>query len=108
MSTFSDHSQHRHGAVLVKKNRIISKGFNKVKTHTCSTHCYKNIHAELDAILKARRQDVNGCTLYLYRQDKNGIKSNSRPCSWCLILLKQYGIKKVYYTFEGSYKEEII
>lgn len=104
----STHPQHKIGGVLVKKSTILSFGFNKLKTHTKSNHLFKNIHCELDCILGLKKEELFGCTLYLYRQNKSGQVALSKPCRWCQDLLKQVGIHKVCYTGKGTYIEETI
>ena len=105
MSHKSDHS-HKIGGVLVKKNKVLSVGFNKCKTHTKSNTVFRSIHCELDCILGAHEEDIVGATIYLYRQNKSGIVAISKPCIWCQKLLKDVGISKVCYTDHNGYKEE--
>lgn len=108
MSYKSTHPEHRIGGVIVKKSRVISLGFNKPKTHTKSNHLYKNIHCELDCILSAEKGDLQGSTLYLYRENKQGVPSLSRPCKWCQVLIREVGIKAVCYTDHNSFKKEML
>lgn len=104
----SDHPQHHIGGVLVKKSKVISVGFNKCKSHPKSNAPYRHIHCELDCILGVDKEDLEGAHIYLYRQTKAGEIALSRPCKWCHELLKQAGIKTVYYTDYGGFKEEEI
>lgn len=104
-SANSDHRDHRIGCVIVRGNRILGIGYNLLKTHPQSPHKHKSTHAEFRAVLAADRH-VEGATAYIFRQQKNGIPSISRPCKTCWEYLMRQGIKKVVYTFEGSFKEE--
>ena len=108
MSFKSDHKQHLIGGCLVKKNKIISLGFNKVKTHPKSNSLHQHIHCELDCILGIDKELLEGATLYLYRQNKQGVPSICRPCRFCEVLLKEVKIKKVCYTDNNTFKEELI
>lgn len=108
MSYKSTHNKHKIGGVLVKKSKIISLGFNKSKTHTKSTHLFKHIHCELDCILGISKEELLGASIYLYRQNKDGTVAMSRPCKWCYEMLKEAGIKTVYYTDCGNFKKEDI
>lgn len=98
---------HQLGAVITKKNKIVGMGFNNpYKTHPQSNNDFKNIHAELDAILDVEnKKDLQGSVLYVYREHKNGQPANSKPCKYCKMLIKKAGIKKVYYTNNGTYEE---
>ncbi len=108
VARLSDHPQHKHGACLVSGNKIISIGFNKNKTNPKSNHLYKTHHAELDVILKAGREDLSNCVLYIYRETKNGDLGNSRPCKYCMELLKRVNISKIYYSDVKGFTEEKI
>lgn len=89
---------HRLGAVIVKKNRVISIGYNKPhKTHPKSNTKFKTIHAEFDAILGCEKDDLRGATIYVLRDANAGINL-ARPCACCMELIKMVGIKKVIYT----------
>lgn len=103
----SDHHSHKVGCVIVKRNRVIGIGWNLMKTHPKSPSCYKNIHAEFHATLNANSK-VKGATVYVFRQQKNGIPAISRPCRYCWDFLLAHGAKQVVYSFEGSFKKESI
>lgn len=97
---------HQLGAVVAKRNKVLGVGFNNpFKTHPRSNNRFKNIHAELDAILGLSKEELAGATIYVYRQHRNGSPANSKPCSYCQMLIKQAGIAKVCYTDNNDYKE---
>lgn len=121
MSELSDFKQHHIGAVAVAGHKIISSGCNSMKTnptqkrlniHRFSVDTPHTIHAELACLLPLiNRKDINfnDVSLYIYREYKNGSTAISRPCLSCMALIKQLGIRKLYYTGDGSYiHEEII
>lgn len=77
------------GAILVKENKIISKGFNSREKR------YDILgHAEINAIKKATKRlktwKLNGCDLYV----------TLKPCSMCESIIKQARIDNVYYLVE--------
>lgn len=108
LSLFSDHNQHRLGAVLVNKNRVVGLGYNKMKTNPKSNHKFKAHHAELDAILNSEKYDLRGCDIYVFRETRNGDLAISFPCEACYSLIKSKGIKNIFYTDCGIYKEKRI
>jgi len=88
------------GAVLLsKKNKVISLGFNKSKTHPKfgSKPPYNTLHAEGDAIAKAVCLGMIDQVrkIYIYRKNSR----NCKPCPSCLNLIKAYKIKEVYYSY---------
>lgn len=106
VSIKSNHA-HKIGCVLVKRNRIIGSSCNASKTHPKSPHCYKSIHAEFGAVIDAGF-DVKGATAYVFRQQKNGTWAIAKPCVSCRNFLVKCGILNVFYSFEGTYKKEIL
>ena len=83
-------------ALIVKNNKIIAKGYNKVNK--------KNnfmMHAEIIAIKKAIKKEknwrLNDCELYITLE----------PCSMCREIIKKARIKDVYYfSKQNNYKTE--
>lgn len=106
----SDHPVYKIGAALYYKNKLLSKGYNLVrKTHPIMVELgsKKTTHAELMAILKVRHKiDLTGCTMVVYREDKEGNPAKAKPCEYCQELLKQYGVKYTIYTTETGWKKE--
>lgn len=97
----SAHPKARIGAVIVYKNQVIGQGYNKQKTHPMAKNFSRHIHAELDAVLNVPRKlriNLEGASIYLYREDKEGRSALCKPCKFCCELLKQVGIKTIYYT----------
>ena len=102
----STHHQHHLSCVIVNKNKIISMGWNQIKTSPKSPHKYNMLHAEIHALLGVPYEKLKGCKAYVYRQDKNGNLAISKPCKACETALKLAGIKKVYYSTKNGYTEE--
>jgi deoxycytidylate deaminase len=99
------------GAVLVRKGTPISVGHNYgTKTHpeTRKFHPYQTIHAELDCLIGLERPLINGCTMYVYREKANGEIACCKPCSTCQQILRNYGVKRVFYTTDNGKIEKLL
>lgn len=95
-------ARRKHGAVVVKSGRVLGTGFNKdrnnpmiVSPEHIKTQC--STHAEVDAIRDAN-YNVNGAVLYVARINRHGEDRNSKPCSYCEVVIMKSNIKKVIYT----------
>lgn len=98
VSTHSDYKI-KMGAVLVKKSHPISVGFNKIKYNRIFSHPEKmTIHAEMSAIQSSGKENIKGSSMFIYRENRKGNLAMARPCENCMEKLRQYGIKKIYYT----------
>lgn len=102
----SNHPKCKLGAVIVRKNRVISMGVNKLKTHPRSNNKYKTLHAEIAAIISADRKDLRGADIYVYRENIYGL-AMAKPCESCMLAIQEAGIKNIYYTTYGGYKHEL-
>lgn len=86
-----DKYPHSHGAILVKGGRVIGQGNNR----------YENgMHAEVSAIMKSRQTDLRGADLYVSRALRAKSCGISKPCPDCERVIREYGIKTVYYTVD--------
>lgn len=110
----SPHDKFQLGAVLFHQNKIISKAFNNPhKSHpyilSHKEEWRRGIHAEMSAIFKVQhKNNLQGTTMMIFRQCKNGDLANARPCELCLQLIKSFGIKTIVYTTKnGIIKEKI-
>lgn len=101
--------KHKIGAVIVYKNKIISFGCNSMKTHPKSTNLFLKTHAELRAILNARREDFSGHEIYIYRETKGqGKIATAKPCKYCYNLIKSLSFKEIHYSdYKGFISERI-
>jgi len=100
----------RIGAILVHKNRELSRGFNRMKSHPMALKWGRNrdsifIHAELDTILTAARSVVNWkrSTLYVCRIKRSGVNGKlirglAKPCEGCMGAILHYDIGRVVYS----------
>ena len=105
----------RLAAALVYKNRVVSYGFNRDKTHTFQARFAKNEesiywHAETNAIhnaLKLVDEDIlRKTTLFVARAKYAEPNSNewrwgnSKPCEGCMSCITKFDIKKIVYTLD--------
>lgn len=102
VSKFSDHRYHKMGAVIVRKNRIISVGANLVKTHPRSNNRWRTIHAELNAILGIDYRETKGADLYITRSSRISPYLLSKPCDYCQTIIKSVGIYYVHFVDESN------
>lgn len=122
-STYARHKGNRGngkiciGSAIVKGNYVVAKGVNKIKTHTRQLiHNKKHlfiapaprIHAEIDALIASRFNDLTGCEVFVYREMADGTLANCRPCPACMGAMIEAGIKHIYYTTEQGYFYERI
>ena len=103
-TTHPDNIRCRHFAFLLKKGRIVTIGFNKRKSHPIN-HRYGyfescGLHAELDSLLKAKRDEFKGYSLAVLRIDRNNKLNQSAPCRFCTAALSTLGINDIYHTNE--------
>ena len=117
VSELSDH-KHKLGCVVVLGHRIVSSGHNsKTKCHKLQAMLDKEVfgdesfgplHAEVDALLPLikRRINLSRASIYIYREHKDGTLALAHPCSRCMRLIKQCGVKRIYYTTNDGYAVE--
>lgn len=97
----SNHKQ-KVGVVIFKKKVILSCG------HNCSQRTVKklhpkfqrfpfSVHAEVDAIIKAKK-DLKGSSLLVIRVNAKNQFRLSRPCKKCMEYIKYTEIKRVFYS----------
>lgn len=106
----------RVGAVLTFQGRIIAAGHSSEKTSPVQKHfnSYRKfadtnltqhkLHAEVMAIQKIRHMqiDYSKVSIYIWREYADGTPAIARPCAACMAMLKQYGVRKIYYSGDGS------
>ena len=98
----SDH-KHKIGAVIFNKKTIISIGRNYTTKSVKHLHprfkkqYYNTVHAEVDAIIKARR-DIVGCSILIIRVNKKGDLLLAKPCDHCQTYINYVGLKTMCYS----------
>lgn len=101
LAEYSDHHQHKMAALIIKKNKLLSLGYNQLKTHPKSPHFFRSTHAEFACIKQLSLEQLRGSTILVYREQRDGTLANARPCESCLKLIIQSGIKKIVFTNEN-------
>ena len=92
----------RHYSFILKKNRIVSVGFNRYnKTHPILKKFnypkYSGIHSEISAILKNGLTDCAGMTMVNTRIN-NGRFDNAAPCKYCAGMIEEMNFKDIIFT----------
>ena len=121
VSELSDFPKVHIGCVVTDGNhRIISSGCNSTKTHPLQKQLNKErfdedtnhfLHAEVVALLPLIKDDTdfNKVKLYVHRTLQNGNLGLARPCKSCMRLIRELGIKDIFFTtYDGYAHEEII
>ena len=114
-----------YGAIIVKNDEVISTGYNGAPRgiKACIEHgkCMRestkrgegylscsSVHAEQNAIISAKRENMIGSTLYLVGkkvESKEYVK-NPEPCILCKRMIINAGISKVIIrTYKTIYRE---
>lgn len=121
ISFLSDFKGPHIGAIVVEGKNILSTGFNSKKTRTLQYYYnvyrhfddYANAvpmgHAEINALSPLVGKEINwkNVSVFIYREFKNGGKACCRPCKACMKLIKDLGIKNIYFVDEsGNYCHE--
>ncbi len=101
------HSRCFHSSFLVRKNNIISVGFNNArKSHPLAQHfgfVYLSTHAEFDAIRRCPYgTEYSKCTLVNIRVGQDGLLRYAKPCMICESMVRSFGIENVLYTIDGG------
>lgn len=86
--------------IFSRKGQILSQGYNKInltnpKVPRQYQKWHNSIHAEVDAIVKAKVK-LKGETLIVLRVNGNNEIRNSKPCEKCWQLIRNVGIRFVY------------
>lgn len=119
---YSDSERTRVGCVVVYKGKVLSVGWNNEKTSPTQkkynryrgfdpdiSGTVNSIHAELHAMSKIKDMDINWSKVYVfvYRIKKDDTKGMARPCPGCEKMLRDMGIRRVYYSTNNGYAYEV-
>jgi tRNA(Arg) A34 adenosine deaminase TadA len=100
----------RHGCVVVRRGKVVGRGWNKSKTHPAATIYHSgHMHAELSAIVATNSDDLRGADLFVSRvyRDKSDTLGLSRPCEQCMSLIRNAGIRRIFFTTaDGRIEQE--
>lgn len=120
LAEHSDVYKYKHGACIVKKGKVLSHGFNQYKSHplqrrynlsektTITKEAPHYVHAEIKALSKLKGIDLSECEIYVYRLNYEGKNAISRPCAACMAAIINAGIKKIIYTTDTGYAQEVV
>lgn len=108
------------GCLIVSGHRIISSGYNSDKTNPIqkkynrlrfSEESPHRLHAEISALLPLLNNkdiDFSKVKIFTYREKADHSLGKSRPCKSCMALIKDLGIKHIYYTTDDGYCHEVV
>jgi deoxycytidylate deaminase len=93
----------RVGAVLVRGGRILESACNSIRgASKIQKRIPESLHAEQAVIIRMlntnRQHLIAGATIYVTRINNHGKTSLAKPCETCAQILRDLGIKRVYYT----------
>lgn len=110
----------RHlGCAIYYKGELLALGHNTEKTHPIQYkyNCERFIcdsspaktHAETMALNKIRFLDIDfkKIDVYTWREYEDGKRAMAKPCPSCERYMKELGIRKIHYTIEDDFKDEI-
>ena len=120
VAQLSEYYKTHIGCIAVYHGNIISIGCNCNKTHPAQKYYNRfrkksedllpKLHAEINCINQIKNSDINfsKVKLYIYRIRKDQPFGLSRPCPSCMAVIKDIGIKDIYYTTNDGYAHERI
>ena len=102
-------SRFRLGAVLARKNRVISVGYNDMtKSHplqqrfSLDKSFVLGLHAEIHSCIGVSALDLDGADIYVARILRSGKIALAKPCLVCEKFIADVGIRKVYYSINDT------
>lgn len=116
----SDYKRTHVGCVAVYQGNIIGiacntnkthpmqKYYNRYRYHPQTSYFYPKLHAEINCISSIRHLDINfsKVKLYVYRTRCDQEYGIARPCPSCMAVIKDLGIRHIYYTTNDGYAYE--
>lgn len=107
------HTVHIGCVVVYNKRNILSVASNSEKTHSLQRIYNRfrgfdidkfpaKVHSEVHALSWLIGKNINwsNIELYTYREFSDGKPANSKPCLACSKLIRDLGIKTIYYIDE--------
>lgn len=96
IARYSPHKK-KMGCVIVKNGHPIAVAHNEVKTHPAAWR--NGLHAEMSALFSISHDtNLNGASIFVYRERQDGSIGMARPCDDCLAELKKNNFKWMWYT----------
>lgn len=107
--------------MAVYKGQILAVGYNTNKTHPLQQKYNKyremkyggefvpRLHAEMSCMIQIKDMDIDfsKVELYLYRENLSEELATCRPCGACMKMIDDLGIKKIHYTTNGGFADEV-
>lgn len=108
MAKKSEYRPYKIGACLMRGSRVISGGFNQIKTHPITrrfeNHYITGLHAEMHACVGVNEKNLKGADIYVIRARRDNTIGLAKPCSICQCFLRELGIRRVYFSNnDGSF-----
>ena len=118
MSQKSDFDKCHTGAVAIYNNKVLAFGWNSHKTSSVQARYNRergfdgytytaSLHAEIMVVNKIRYLDIDFSQVRIFVWRGQDIPRLARPCAACEKALRDLGIRKVFYTGNNSYIEEV-
>ena len=87
----------------------MQKKYNKFRASDTNDFVPK-VHAEISALSKLQKASFNPkrMKLFVYRIKRDGSYGMARPCASCMQAIKDFGIRKIYYTTDDGFAKEIL
>ncbi len=89
-------------ALVVRKNKVISVGYNSRKTSPKMNNRMQMWHAEASALTRCPEGDLTGADLIVARIRRSGLPGLAKPCACCMGFIRHFGIRRVFYTCNDS------
>lgn len=94
--------RYKVGAVIFKKNIIVSTGFNQNRYVAGISEKYcsfvTNMCAEKIAIHSSKVIDISGCDILVVRITNGGNIAMAKPCRSCRELIREVDLRRIFYT----------
>lgn len=113
------HPAFKIGAVVAQKSTLVSLSANEIKSHPLQKRmniyrfpaddtCKHFLHAEISALLKAKRlrKVLSNATVFVVRKDGHNNFAMARPCPACLHVMSMFGVKTIIYSTENGFIKE--
>lgn len=113
----------RFASAIVMNNKIVSVGFNRMKSDPLQARYSKNseaiyLHAEIHAIKSALRElsveELSKTDIYIARVKRPKRESDTfvwglaKPCCGCQRAIREFGIRRVIYTTDEHETYEVM
>lgn len=99
----------RLGAVIARRNKPISTGFNNMnKSHPITVKhggerdFMRGTHAEIHCCVGVPANDLYRAEMYVVRLLANGRRALAKPCRICQNYLRSVGVQGVWYSLDET------